>query len=135
MPYKITVTPEVARLREGDSGSRNVTVARGTPERRVLTFNRVPVYLTTLPAEVAADPLLIVVKVTDEEMARGGGRLADSPAVESERTGETDDDGTGVEEDEDVEIVGESDQTIVEGDADPDRVNKSNTKPKRRKRR
>lgn len=55
MPYEVIVTPEVARLRAGDAGSRNVRVGD-----KLHTFNRNPVVLEDLPDEIKNDPYLIV---------------------------------------------------------------------------
>jgi hypothetical protein len=120
MPYAVTVVGEVARLRAGDSGSRNVRVNRGTPEERLLTFNRAPTYLETVPPEVEADKLLVVREVTQEEMVRAGGRLLAAAAVEPEADHPEDD-----EDDLEVDEVDE-DSLVVTGTDDPDKVNKSN---------
>ena len=121
MPHAVTVVGEVARLRAGDSGSRNVRVNRGTPEERLLTFNRAPTYLDTVPPEVEADKLLVVREVTQEEMVRAGGRLlaapADGPEVDHPEENE--------EDDLEVDEV-DDDALVVTGTDDPDKVNKSN---------
>lgn len=57
MAWKVTVTPEVARLRSGDSGSRNVRVGE-----TLYTFNRNPTVLDLeeLPEAIKNDPHLRV---------------------------------------------------------------------------
>jgi hypothetical protein len=57
MPWKVTVTPEVARLRTGDAGSRNVRVGE-----TLYTFNRNPTVLDLdeLPEAIKNDPHLRV---------------------------------------------------------------------------
>lgn len=60
--YEIRVTPAVARLRRGDSGTRNVQV--------VHTFSRHPSYhVGELPSEIANEPGLEVRQLPPEEAA------------------------------------------------------------------
>lgn len=58
--YEVRVTPEVARLRQGDAGTRNVSV--------VLTFSRQPTYYVgEPPRELAEDPGLAVRRLSAAE--------------------------------------------------------------------
>lgn len=64
MAWKVTVTPEVARLRSGDAGTRNVRVGD-----KLYTFNRNPTVLDELPDVVKNDPHLVVVEAEVGEKA------------------------------------------------------------------
>ena len=60
---RITVTPEVAKLRQDDRGERRCTI--------VHTFSKEPVYFAgEIPAEIAGDPHLVVRDVPADELAR-----------------------------------------------------------------
>lgn len=77
MPYKVSVTPEVARLKAGDAGSRNVRVGE-----TLYTFNRVPQTLDELPDEVKNDPHLVVVEDKPARKAKAEAELAPEPTPE-----------------------------------------------------
>jgi hypothetical protein len=135
MPYRVTVVGEIARLRAGDAGSRNVRINKGTNQDRVLTFNRMPTYLETLPPEVARDSMLVVREISEDEMQKAGGRLLDLERAAS--AGKPAAAGGAVMDDEDdfEEEPMEQDTLVKEGTEDPDKVNQSNTaKPPRKPR-
>ncbi len=76
MPYRVTVTSEVAKLKPDGSGMRRRTVAVGSG-RRTLVFSHHPVYLQELPPEVAQDSQLVVREVTAAEVKASGGQITD----------------------------------------------------------
>lgn len=65
MAWKVTVTPDVARTRAGDSGSRNVRVGD-----KLYTFNRNAVILDELPDEVKNDKRLVVVEASAADKSK-----------------------------------------------------------------
>src|SRR5688500_3629382 len=76
MPWKVTVTPEVANLRSGQSGTRNVRVGE-----TLYTFNRNATILDELPDVVKNDPHLVVVEDKGGRKARAEAPAAPEPEL------------------------------------------------------
>ncbi|HEV7670122.1 MAG TPA: hypothetical protein VGS22_16515 [Thermoanaerobaculia bacterium] len=70
MAIVVKCSPEVAKLGRGNSGVRRRTYTDGNGERRTVDFPLAGVELdeTEVPAEIAADPHLVVVSATTVDL-------------------------------------------------------------------
>ncbi len=79
--YEVKVSPQVAALRQGNTGTRNAKLSTG----EIVTFSRHPTYLADLPPEVDTDPHLVVDEIPKERWKRlqkSGARVTDLGAGE-----------------------------------------------------
>lgn len=130
--YKLTVTPEIHRLRDG-YGSRNVRVG-GKGGVMLTVSNRSPVYVAAIPPEIEADAQIVKTEVDEATMLADGGRLTalpTDPQPVDAPIAETSAPTIEVPPQPEVEMpsppVEEQDTVVItDPKTDPDKVNKSN---------
>ena len=82
--YQAIVSPEVAKLRPGDTGTHNVLLAGG----QVLTLTRQPTYLAKVPPEVETDPHVLVTELAASDWTAAQKVGATETELRPERLGE-----------------------------------------------